>query len=176
MHSCTTGVLHGHPLRHAPLQPNAASPSPPAQRPAAPSAAQWKFPSGASAGASGARRTSPGPSQELGCCHLSAALPPQPTQGRIIWSREAGGSRAGAALAPSPLPALASLPASAPAWLLFFFQAPLPSFKWALPAQPRNLPLSGTADERRDKFRKKSLCGSEEKHGGPGNPSCSEEL
>lgn len=57
---------------------------------------------------------------------------------------------------------------------MVFFQAPLPSFEWALPAQPRNLPLSGTADERCDKFRKKSLCGSEEKHGGPGNPSCSE--
>lgn len=55
---------------------------------------------------------------------------------------------------------------------LLIFQAPLPSFQWALPAQPPNLPLSGTADERRDKFRKKSLCGSEEKHGGPGNPSC----
>ena len=55
-----------------------------------------------------------------------------------------------------------------------FFQAPLPSFEWALPAQPRNLPLSGTADERCDKFRKKSLCGSEEKHGSLGNLSCSE--
>lgn len=51
-------------------------------------------------------------------------------------------------------------------------RAPLPSFELARPARPRNLLLSGTADERRDKFRKKSLCGSEEKHRGRWNPSC----
>lgn len=48
------------------------------------------------------------------------------------------------------------------------FQAPLPSFELA---RPRNLLLSGTADERRDKFRKKSLYGSEEKHRSLRNPS-----
>lgn len=112
----------------------------------------------------------PRPSEGLGCCHLGAASLPG-LLGRIIWSREAGGELSWGCTCPlaAPCPRLAGCVIPC-----VFFQAPLPSFEWALPARPRNLPLSGTADERCDKFRKKSLCGSEEKHGSLGNPSCSE--
>lgn len=163
-----TGMLRRHPLRHAPLQPNAASPSPPAQRPAAPSAAQWKFPSGASAGASGDQQTSLDPGRSWGAA--SSAQPSRRSEPPRAAERdnvEQHGSGITCPSAPCPSPPGCLIPC-------VFFQAPLPSFEWALPAQPRNLPLSGTADERRDKFRKKSLCGSEEKHSGLGNPSCSQ--
>lgn len=112
----------------------------------------------------------PAPSQELGRCHLGAASPLQRTSpgdggcGAERLEEPGWGCTCPCRCLPSPRrlrhPRVV-------------FQAPLPSFEWALPARPRNLPLSGTADERRDKFRKKSLCGSEEKHGGLGNPSCS---
>lgn len=132
--SCS-GVLHKAPLQPS---PSAASPPRPAQR-RHHSAAQWKFPSGASAGASRDRQNLPGPRREVGLCHGeqhsgrregSCAAGDLGGAGNLgergIWGSGEFGA-AGMGL---------HLPLAAPRAV---FQAPLPSFRWALPAQPPNL-------------------------------------
>lgn len=77
-------VPHRHPLQHAPLQPDAASPLRPAQRSAPPSAARWKFPSSTSSGASRDQQTSPGPPGRS----WGAAISMHPTAARLPGSGE----------------------------------------------------------------------------------------
>lgn len=86
------GVPHKAPLRPSP----SAAPAPRPQN----SAAQWKFPSGASAGASGHRQNLPGASRELGRCHRESTV----AAGGTLWSREPGGAGGPGELGPLALP------------------------------------------------------------------------
>lgn len=120
--------------------PKRASPAPRAD-----SAAQWKFPSGASAGASGDPAKPPGTLQELGRCHQSGLL------GFLWGSRGSGGSGGfwGGGCA-APLPALPCPAAMGPA---------LPGLPELPMSAAINLERNLCAGQRKNTGKPRSCCG-----------------